>query len=64
MALENKLGLSNFSDLDRAEEKISKGKALQLFDKGLLERYGHGTYQDLVQIHKYYLKIFMNLPVS
>ena len=33
MALENKLGLTSSSDLAREEERISKGKAIKLFEK-------------------------------
>ena len=38
MALENKLGLTNAADLARAEERISKKKALELFESGLLDK--------------------------
>ena len=34
MALENKLGLTSSADLARAEERISKKKALELFESG------------------------------
>ena len=37
MALENKLGLTSSADLAREEERISKKKALELFEKGMLE---------------------------
>ena len=37
MALENKLGLTSSADLARAEERISKKKALDLFERGLLD---------------------------
>ena len=36
MALENKLGLTNSADLAREEERISKKKAVALFEKGML----------------------------
>lgn len=36
MTLENKLGIKTNSELTRAEEKISKKKALDLFELGLL----------------------------
>lgn len=36
MALENKLGSTSFVDLAREEERISKKKAVDLFDAGLL----------------------------
>ena len=34
MILENKLGITNQIELSKAEEKISKKKAKQLFDTG------------------------------
>ena len=37
MALENKLGLTSSADLAREEERISKKKAMELFEKGILE---------------------------
>lgn len=36
MALDNKLSITNSADLVREEEKISKKKAVELFEKGLL----------------------------
>ena len=36
MALENKLGLTNSADLAREEERISKKKAVELFENGIL----------------------------
>ena len=35
MALENKLGLTSSADLAREEERISKKKAAELFEKGV-----------------------------
>ena len=37
MALENKLGITSSPELDKAEERISKKKALELFENGILE---------------------------
>lgn len=37
MALENKLGITDAAELARAEEKISKRKALELFESGYLD---------------------------
>lgn len=51
--LENKLGLTNSSQLAQAEEKISKTKALQLFESGVLDTFETGTFHGLCQIHKY-----------
>ena len=38
MALENKLGLTSSADLAREEERISKKKALELFESGMLDK--------------------------
>jgi len=53
MALENKLGITDSTELARAEERISKAKALDLFEKSLLDTFEVGTFQGLAQIHKY-----------
>ena len=53
MALENKLGLTSESELARVEEKISKTKALELYDTGLLDRFEVGTFVGLAAIHCY-----------
>ncbi len=53
MALENKLGLTNSADLVREEEKISKKKAIMLFESGMLNRLEAGKFSSLKAIHKY-----------
>ena len=53
MALENKLGLTNAADLAREEERISKKKAAELFENGLLDQLEAGKFSDLKAIHKY-----------
>ncbi len=53
MALENKLGINNSADLAREEEKISKKKAIELFEKGLLDKLEAGKFSALKAIHKY-----------
>lgn len=53
MALKNKLGITDTAELARAEERLSKAKALELFEKGLLDVFEVGTFQGLAQIHKY-----------
>lgn len=53
MVLENKLGIEDSAELAREEERISKIKALELFESGLLNSYQAGTFQTLAQIHKY-----------
>lgn len=53
MALDNKLGISDSTELARMEEKISKKKAVELFESGYLNNYEAGTFQMLAAIHKY-----------
>lgn len=52
MVLENKLGLTDPQELSRAEERISKKKALVLFDCGTLEQLEPGTFSALQTIHR------------
>ena len=53
MALENKLGLTSSADLAREEERISKKKAVELFEKGILDNLPAGKFSTLQSIHKY-----------
>lgn len=53
MALQNKLGLTDEPELAREEERISKQKALALYDTGLLNTFPVGTFAGLAMIHKY-----------
>ena len=53
MALDNKLGLTSSADLAREEERISKKKALWLFESGILDQLEAGKFSSLKQIHKY-----------
>lgn len=53
MALENKLSITDSTELARIEEKISKKRAVQLFENGYLDNYEAGTFQMLAAIHKY-----------
>ena len=53
MALENKLGITDSVELARAEEKISKSKAVNLFKNGILDSLKAGSFHALVEIHKY-----------
>ena len=52
MVLENKLNITNQVELGRAEEKISKQKAKQLFDTEEINKIEVGTFAGLAQIHK------------
>ena len=51
MPLENKLGITNSAELAREEERISKQKAISLFEFGLLAHEPAGTYATLAKIH-------------
>lgn len=51
--LENKLGITTESEMSLAEEQISKKKASELFEKGILGSLEVGKFYSLVQIHKY-----------
>ncbi len=53
MILDNKLGITNQIELVRAEEKISKQKAKQLFDSGDINKVEVGTFKGLSFIHNY-----------
>lgn len=53
MALENKLNITDSTELARMQEKISKKKAVELFENGYLDQYKPGTFQMLAVIHKY-----------
>ena len=53
MALENKLGIKSSAELVREEERISKKKAVELFENGMLENLEAGKFQTLCEIHKY-----------
>ena len=53
MALENKLGLTSSADLAREEERISKKKAVELFENGVLDTLSAGKFSTLQSIHKY-----------
>ena len=53
MALDNKLGITDSSELAREEERISKKKAMELFESGYLDTLDAGTFDALAKIHKY-----------
>lgn len=53
MALKNKLGITDSAELAKAEERISKIKALELFENGVLDTFEVGTFKGLAAIHKY-----------
>ncbi len=51
--LENKLGITSAPELAEAEEKISKKKAAELFESGILDKLESGKTASLQAIHKY-----------
>lgn len=53
MLLENRLNITNSDELAREEERVSKKKAAQLFDRKLLDTFDVGTFAGLAAIHKY-----------
>jgi len=53
MVLKNKLGITDSFELARTEEKITKIKAIKLFETGSLESFEVGTFLGLSQIHKF-----------
>lgn len=53
MVLENKLGITNSADLAKEEEKLSKKRAVELFEKGLLSLTDAGSFSSLQKIHEY-----------
>ena len=52
MALENRLGITDATELARAEERISKGKALKLFESAQFASLRAGSVDALLAIHR------------
>lgn len=50
---ENKFGITDSAELARIEEKISKQKAVEMFESGYLESLEAGTFESLAKIYKY-----------
>lgn len=53
MTLENRLGIKNDVELAREEERLTKLRALELYDTGLLGTFEVGTFAGLAKIHGY-----------
>ena len=51
--LKNKLGIINEVELAKEEERITKIKALELFDDKTIESFEIGTFNGLAKIHEY-----------
>ena len=51
--MENKLGITDSVVLAREEERITKIKALEMYDNGFIENLTVGTFQALAEIHRY-----------
>lgn len=60
MALENKLGITSAPELAEAEERISKKKAIELFENGILDKLEAGKFASLKAIHKYLFEDIYN----
>ena len=58
MTLENKLGITNSAELATQEERLSKKRALELFESGMLDKLEPGTFKTLQAIHK---QLFMDI---
>ena len=53
MAIDNKLGITDSADLARAEERLTKIRAVELFENGILDTLEAGTFDTLARIHKH-----------
>ena len=53
MALENKRGITDSAELAREEERLSKKRAVRLFESGALDALPVGTFASLREIHRY-----------
>lgn len=60
MVLENKLGLTSSADLAREEERISKKKAIELFENRVLDTLPAGKFSTLQAINKYLFEDIYN----
>ena len=52
MVIKNKLGITDSAELAREEERISKLKAIGIFESGALDQMAPGSFASLCAIHK------------
>lgn len=62
--LDNKLGLTSSTDLAREEERISKKKAVELFEQGILDDLPTGQFSTLQAIHQYLFEDIYDFAVQ
>ena len=62
--LENELGIKNSAELAREEERLSKKKAVKLFDNGVLNNLPSGKFSTLQVIHKYLFEDIYDFAVE
>lgn len=53
MALENKLGISDFVELAKTEERITKKKAVEMLQTGFFDTLSPGSVDALMKIHRF-----------
>ncbi len=53
MALKNKLGINDSAELARVEEKISKTKAIKLYESDIVEAFEVGKFSGLARVHEF-----------
>ena len=51
--LDNKLGITNSAELAKEEERISKKKAVEMFNSGFLDTLKPGSVEALLKIHEH-----------
>ena len=53
VAIDNKLGITDSANLARAEERLTKIRAVEFFENGILDTLEAGTFDTLARIHKH-----------
>ena len=62
--LDNKLGIDSSAELAREEERITKKKAIELFENGILDNLPAGKFSTLQAIHNYLFEDIYNFAGS